>query len=211
MKLLSDSSNLVLAGAWNPAILSPAWIAKEALGIAAGTDFPVSMQLPVIGEPSAFPARYSFEGVAYSAAPHAVTIFLQDGSEGVVQKSISLAAKLAELLPHTPLTGFGFNFAFTEEQPSEKLLSTFAASNNVPSFITDVDAVTVAQQWGAAVLSKGRIINMTIKYEGGTILVNFNVHFEVTSASDACTKLKLPNIYSDTLEDVNSIIANLQQ
>lgn len=104
----TNPTSLVIAGAWNPDVLSPKWIGKEVLGMQLGQDFPVTVQLP-IGSPTQRPT-YEFENIKYVVSRASLTFFLNPDDATQFEKSIRSAATILNLLAHTPVTGFGFNF-----------------------------------------------------------------------------------------------------
>jgi hypothetical protein len=208
MKELFDSSTLVIAGAWNPAILTPVWVATEAMGRTKdNVDFPVKVQFPVAGLVS--PIKYDFLGINYSAAPHAITFFLGNCDEGGIQLSLKTAAKIIDLLHHTPITGFGFNSLYEIENPHEDLLSTFSAAKEIPSFLDDADAEIVGQNWGASIKSQNMLINIGLKYEAEKVFIDFNVHFEINSPAEASELLSQTKTYANAKANVSKILGKL--
>ncbi len=202
-----EQRTLVIAGSWNPAILSPNWVAKEVLQVAAHTDFQVGMQVS-INDPSQ-PVGFQFEGISYAPALNVLVFQLLPDLEH--QKSIEAAAKILELLPHTPITGIGFNFGFLVVDGSTDLLRTFSSGSRIPGFLDDPNAELVKQGWGATVATNGRLVNMTCKLEGGSVVIGFNVHLEVDSATAASAVLRIPNLFDEITADVTSIVESLTQ
>ncbi|MCX7178655.1 MAG: hypothetical protein NTX56_07750 [Proteobacteria bacterium] len=205
IKRLEDQWTLVIAGAWNPAILSPNWVAKEVLKLAVDSNFQVGMQV-AINDPSQ-PIGFEFEGIAYAPALNVLMFHLKPELDR--EKMVGAAAKILELLPHTPITGIGFNSGFEIECGIDDLLKSFSAGTSIPDFLTDADAQLVKQGWGATVATKDRLINMTCKLEAGKVSIGFNVHMEVTSALSAAEKLRVPGLLTDILNDVESILVNV--
>ena len=205
IKPLDEERTLVIAGAWNPAILSPNWVAKEILRLPVDNNFQVGMQLSV-NDPSQ-PVGFQFEGIAYVPALNMLMFRLLPGFD--VGKSIGAAARILELLPHTPVSGVGFNLAYEIENCSEGLLKTFSAGSAVPNYLDDNQAELVKQGWGATVSTKNRLINMTCKHEGGKVRIGFNVHIEVGSADAASTALLKPGLFEEISNDVDAITRNV--
>lgn len=208
MKELLESNTLIIAGAWNPAILTPVWVATEAMGLARDNpDFPVRVQFPVAG--SAAPIKYEFLGINYSAAPNAIIFFLGNCDDAGVQLSLKTAAAIIKLLRHTPLTGFGFNSSYEIENPQLDLLKTFSAANELPSYVDDVDAALVSRNWGASIKSKNMLLNIGLKYGAEKVAIDFNVHFEVTSSDQASELLAQPDTFTEARTNVYKILNKL--
>lgn len=205
IKPLDDQRTLVIAGAWNPAILSPNWVAKEILELPVDDNFQVGMQLAV-NDPSQ-PIGFQFEGIAYAPALNILMFRLLPDLE--TEKAIEVAAKILELLPHTPVSGVGFNLVYEIDNCSDGLLKTFSAGSAVPNYLDDEQAELVKQGWGATIATKNRLINVTCKHEGGKVRIGFNVHIEVGSAEAASAALRTAGLFDDICADVIAIVNNV--
>lgn len=199
----TDSPTLIIAGAWNPDILSPIWIAKEAMGLVLNQDFPVNVQLP-IGNPTQRPT-FQFEKLRFNAARSQLTFFLTPDDLDQIRISTRTAARILELLSHTPVTGFGFNFTHEIEEPGTPLLKTFSGSD-ISTLMEDAEAQTVVQKWGSSIKTQQYLLTLNAELEGNKVFLSFNVHFEVTSANGASLLLIDENLYT-TVEHVTSDIA----
>jgi hypothetical protein len=207
LKLLNDSVTLVVAGAWNPDILSPSWVAKEALALQLDQNFPVNVQLP-IGNPTQRPI-FEFAGVRYLAAKGGLTFYLKPDDANQIATSIGAVTKILGLLLHTPITGFGFNFSYEIENPAVPLLETFSSSNILASFLDNEATQTVGQGWSSSVITDDQLLNLGAELAGGKIRVDFNVHYEVNSAAAASQKLQATNLFSDIKNTVSGIAQHL--
>ena len=207
IKKLEEQHTLVIAGAWNPAILSPNWVAKEILGLPFDNGFQVGMQFP-INDPSQ-PIGFQFHDIAYQPALNVLIFFFKPEIDGQIQKTIDAAAKILELLPHTPISGVGFNSAYSVSDAHEDLLKMFSAGSQIPAYLEDADAQLVQHTWGASVLTHQRLINIGAKLEGGNVAISFNVHIEVESASLAAIRLRTPNLVEDIEKDINTVVKNI--
>lgn len=196
---------LVVAGAWNPDILTPQWVASNAMGIKLEQNFSVNVELP-IGDPTQRPI-FEFHDIRYRSMKNALTFFLN--KEDKVAESISVVANILALLSHTPVTAFGFNFQYEVEDPSSKLLNTFSSSNEIASFVDDENAETVKREWKASVKTNDNLLNVHALLEAVKVSINFNVHFEVTSAKEASDKLKVHDIYNKIKTKVNTVATKL--
>lgn len=206
LKRFSNPPTLIIAGAWNPDILSPSWIAKEAMGLELNQDFPVNVQFP-IGNPTQRPT-FEFEKIKFNAARGQLTFFLANDDLEQVNKSISTAAKILELLSHTPITGFGFNFAHEIEDTSLTLRKTFSSSD-LSMFLEEADVQTVVQKWGSSIKTQQYLLSVNAELEGNKTTLEFNAHFEVTSATGASQLLKDATLYPSAEQITSSIAQKL--
>lgn len=202
LKLYTNPPALVIAGAWNPDILSPSWIAKQAMGLELNQDFPVKVQLP-IGNPTQRPT-FEFEKIKFTAARSQLTFFLTPDDLDQINKSITTAAEILKLLSHTPVTGFGFNFSHEIEEPTVPLRKTFSGSN-ISTLLDAADAQTVVQKWGSSIKTQHYLLSLNAELEGNKVSLEFNVHFEVNSAQEASQFLNKENLYS-SIEQITSDI-----
>jgi hypothetical protein len=207
MRVLEENVNLVVAGAWNPAILTPNWIAEKAMRRDVGANFQVQVELPtanlIFG--SARP-RLAFEGISVSSEPHALTFRLSYDDEGRANLGIVTAANILDLLSHTPVSGFGFNFGFQFDRPSQALLDTFRGTAFLAEAIADVDAALVTQGWGGTVRTEQRLINLGAKYEANAVIFSVNVHTEVANAAAAAVALRAENLFRTIKEQVVGVV-----
>lgn len=195
MRVLEENVSLVIAGAWNPAILTPNWIVERAMDRQVGANFQVQVELPIANLNIGGRPRLAFEGISVSAEPHAVTFRLPYEDEAGANLGITTAARVLELLSHTPVSGFGFNFGFEFDEVNPRLLETFAGTSFLADAVPDDDAVLVQQGWHGTVRTGQRLLNVGTKYEGNTVVFNLNVHTEVQSASAAAEALRVEHLF----------------
>ena len=207
LKSYTAPTTLVVAGAWNPDILSPPWVANKAMDLNLGVDFPVNAEI-AIGNPTQRPT-FEFHGIKFVAARNAITFFLQPDDPAQVATSISTVGKILGLLPHTPVTGFGFNFSYEIESPSTELIKTFDSGNLPADFLDDEAAESVGRHWSAKVKTRDRLLTVNSKFEGAKVLLSFNVHNEVTSAEQASHRLMANGIFDNAKKDAKTIAEKL--
>jgi hypothetical protein len=200
---------LVVAGAWNPDILTPKWVASNALEMQLDQNFPVKVELP-IGNPTQRPT-FEFSDIRYLSAKNALTFYLVPDDPDQLNKSIFAATKILDLLSHTPTTGFGFNFLYEIEEPTQSMLGTFSSNQILAALIDDVDAETVKREWKSSVKTQEMLISLSTAMEGNKVVLNFNVHFEVTTAVAASEKLKTPNLFNEIKTKIDSIAKKLNE
>ena len=207
LKIPNTPTSLVIAGAWNPDILTPKWVAKEVLGLQLGQNFPVNVQVP-IGNPTHRPT-YEFENIKYVSSRTSLSFFIDQDDSEQIRKSVSTVKKILELLVHTPITGFGFNLFFEIENPTTALLDTFSSGSLLINLIEGNDMQTVGENWKSIIKADDYLLSLDALLEGGKVLLSFNVHFEVLNAAEAAEQLQDENLFGNIKSLVQKIANSL--
>ena len=180
MELIPSETTLVVAGAWNVAILNPAWVQKYGLEKSDGL---VQVAIPAaMGGIVDFP-RYTIGEIQYLIRPDWLQISSATSSKLAFEKMESFASKILAQLPHTPVSGVGHNFTFIDRTPPTALLSRFTNANQDITDKLGRDfqiasasvAVTIANQ------EKSVFTNITRTFEAEIVMVKVNVHHPATS------------------------------
>ena len=123
MELVPAETALVIAGAWNAAILTPEWVLKN--GLDREGEERVRVFFPAgPGAIFDFP-RYSLDRFSYVVRPDALVIAPAATVQEDVQLVEDATAKMLEALRHTPVTGVGHNFEFREGEIDPAHASVF--------------------------------------------------------------------------------------
>ncbi len=116
MKIQTATDVLVIVGGWNPSIiLNPEWLnrylfpEKQEFSL----EIPVFMGFPQISTET---IRISLKGSKLCISPLKEVDLLLDFIE-------ELGIKLADFLPHTPVTAMGVNFSFVEDESDDPITS----------------------------------------------------------------------------------------
>lgn len=181
MELIPNETTLVIAGAWNPAILSPDWILRHGLN---RTEPEQRVQVTIPAGPNVFdPPRYTLDVLTYVVQPNALVLALTEQSQSNLDLLENVAARTVGELRHTPVTGVGHNFEYREQEPSEGHLAVFTQST---SDIADV----IPTGWNSGATSihssfkngdETVFMNIQRKFDGGVLTVKFNFHHPITS------------------------------
>jgi hypothetical protein len=119
MKLDLKRPTLVLAGAWNPAIFQPGWIAHHVFGEPVGAELTMNVAQQRLGNEEKIVIY--IDNVGFTVSLSRVEIFAARADSSAFDAVENAAAKILELLPHTPVAAYGINFFFIEEHPSNDL------------------------------------------------------------------------------------------
>lgn len=210
MRLLPEKSTLVVVGAFNPAILNPSWIAKNALGIIDDRQVQVEMLTPVSIGLSAPPARYSFEGISYSVTSQRLTVHFEGLDEAGAIKSVRMVRRIFELLHHTPVTGVGFNFGFASERPSAKLTQLMASEVSLLEGLAD-DAAIVMQGWGNTVRLGEELLGIQCTYDAASVSIDVNAHRNLSDATGLVAVVADDGVFATHLAQAIAIAVQLNE
>ncbi|MDO8298090.1 hypothetical protein [Lacisediminimonas sp.] len=197
MKFVRESSTLVIAGSWNPAILKPTWVAQVAMNPPLADPFNVRVELAMF--PSSGVQRFSFHGVSYSVSPQYLVFFLEDAAAWPATAPV--ARRILGTLQHTPITGLGFNFEYQVEALHPSFLERFPVVASLDELLGADDAV-VSRTWGNKIQHGTALISFTCDLEGqvGKILINYH---EPIAAADNAAAFLTEEVYAEvkTLAD----------
>lgn len=192
MNIIDNETSLVIAGAWNPAILNPQWVIKHGLQLEPDAAGPVQAFLPAIqGLAFEFP-RYVLPGLTYVVRGDALLLYPTDNTSPSFATVEKVGCEILKQLNHTPISGIGHNFEFRDSEPNPEWLAPFTASRQ------DL-ADNLEDGWnptGAAISStfthEATNVQVNISRQlllDGTLSVRFNFHHQITSREDAINVL----------------------
>lgn len=197
MKLIHEETSLILAGAWNPAILTPPWVLQYGLSKALGGTNRYQTFLPA-GFGLIFEApRYVLDDLTYSVRPDSLIIVPKSESVDALTAAEDATAKMVTQLKHTPVAGVGHNFEFRDQDAQPQLFEIFTRAqqdlaDKMPNGWKPATTVVVASFANAA---GNVVINVHRSFEGGVLIVRVNFHHAVANAEQAIAVLKGENGY----------------
>lgn len=107
--------NVIVLGAWNPAILTPEWIGKNIFKIASGT--PIAVEVPLS---TMAPWKVKHEDISVRASSGSLEFICDSTTHATLERARTLACIALEELPKTPVMAAGFNLRFaSRELPPE--------------------------------------------------------------------------------------------
>ncbi len=131
---------MVIAGAFNPAIFTPEWIAAVLYKIPEGEDIDGVMLLDTETQQS----RPYMRDIAVVAEPHRLSIFIDRWEAPTISLASMVASNLCDALPHTPVGGFGVNFRFLSADFDEKVADLLAQRDEPEKYGKIERAMSVA-------------------------------------------------------------------
>jgi len=191
MRLVPNSASIVIAGIWNPAILSPPWLLRLIHEVPVGENRPVLLEQPLVA--AGQPPHYTIDGIKYSPARNQLVI--QPASDTPTREELArtqeMSLRILRQLPHTPIIGIGFNFSFMEENPTQTQLAVFTSVSDLAEHC-DFEFETRKTGIVSTIQFDNRTLNLLRTNEGGQLLIQFNYHYELGSGQEAATKLETP-------------------
>lgn len=181
---------LVIAGAWNTAILSPEWVLLH--GLQRQGEEPVQVLFPVgVGMIFEFP-RYNVGDFSYVVRPDALIVAPPETNGASIAACEDAVARMVDILKHTPVSGLGHNFEFRDEAPSDGCVNGFTAARQ-----DLVDQMPAGWEAASASISSSFrnpdgsvVININRTLDAGVHVVKFNFHHVIGSVEQALQVLR---------------------
>jgi hypothetical protein len=178
--------NIIVAGDWNRAILTPNWIARSLFALPPSTPVDVLVALDGSGP---FQVRYG----PLTVIPLPGQLLVQLAEPSAEQLEIGLAAMIRAIqqLPRTPLRACGINLRFrTSERPSRLLDQTRTPSEKA---LSDAGFKILSRRRGEVLAHQSGTLNVVIDVPtDGDLLLTFNFDRQSEDANELLAWLKMP-------------------
>lgn len=205
MKPNLENWTLVIVGQWNARIFSPKWAAEKILKQGEiKVELAVSSNAPII--------RLHTDDLVLIPLDDRIILGAKGITDDILRKVEVIARTTLELLPHTPVTALGINFAFNEENLSPDLLSLFETKDQRE--LSDFGFKLTKTELSRQLKLDDKTINLSHIYQEGILEVKLNFHHDIGSATQANGLLEnrvieyrdmayslLNNVYKLTLEE----------
>lgn len=169
-----NSWTIVIAGNWNRMIFSPNWVGKKIFKTEAlEVRVPLQITNPVV---------YKFEDITLSISEDRVIIGMLVLSDECLTLGENIACMILQQLHHTPVSGIGVNFGFTEANPTKALVE--ALSHPDDSNISN-DWDIKKQDLSRRLVKDSQLLNMSIVSDDSGVEISANFHKEVKHANEA--------------------------
>lgn len=170
--------NVVVAAAWNMAILTPDGIRRRVFGDEQNN--PIQIQVPLDGMG---PVRVRLHGLVAMVQPNALIVEADEPTYENLGRAMQAAARAVESLRETPFSGVGINVRYR----LETLPTATAAVIRTPldQALSDADFNIAARQLRRALdFNDGRINLIFIEDGEGGAVVQQNFHRDTTSPEE---------------------------
>ena len=201
MTLTPHAWTILIAGAWNRAILTPDGIRNRLFNLAPDT--PIELEVEV-NSPAVF--RVKRDGVSVCPTNEYLILVPSDFTKEGMEKAATIGIRALEALPETPLTAAGMNFRYRFDDVGNLLDSL---SVRMDQELSDLELEIVGRGVKRAITHGLGKINLEIHSEnglGGEILFNF--HKDASKGPDLITWLEG---CADAMDKVHAIITRLTE
>jgi hypothetical protein len=184
MSLEALNWNVVVAGYWNPAILTPVGIARRLFGLAEGTPILVEVHMDGLA-----PYRVRHDNLTVTAEMGRLVVGADAPRYKLLDRAREVAARAIDGLPETPFTAAGYNVRIKISDPLDELLAV--AGCGVDALLSDA-AFSIDSRGLQRSLKMGDgILNLGIQ-QGKDVTVVFNFHRQSSKKEELVAWLKYP-------------------
>ncbi|MCY3551781.1 MAG: hypothetical protein OXU27_06075 [Candidatus Poribacteria bacterium] len=174
MKLSKPSNALVIVGGWNRHIFTQDWIKRY---LFPKEEFTIDMLVSQGFNAQFISPRISSKEVEILFQENRLNFNPVENNNENLDRIQELALQLADYLPHTPVTGYGVNFLFTENEVSDDLINLMRPKDLEK--IEQFGGSLTSEQYSRHLMLNGRTLNITIRFEGESVDFDFNFHFNI--------------------------------
>lgn len=100
-----ERTNIVIVGRWNRFVLNPDWISRT---LFESDKIQVEFSFDLL-----LPPRYVDDSIRLTTLDDRVIVTPLSNSDDCMKVTETIALKLINLLPHTPISGLGYNYGFS--------------------------------------------------------------------------------------------------
>ncbi len=206
-RLVIPNSNLVIIGAWNPAIITPVWLRQQFPDLLDGDQY----QAEFIAGP-AVSVRFTINDVQIDPSNGRLVLSCAVDDQAKFEFLPRLATAISERLPHTPVAAVGFNFVFEAAQGEPLAVDRFLDERGQDEFYANLGLTSrVGRQVTHSFALPQSTLNLTYEYKPERTTLMFNFHNNVTNGQqvrDALARfagvLTEARRLSDAIDPVNN-------
>ena len=177
MKLDKPSNTLVIVGGWNRHIFTQDWI-KRYLFPGEQDEFTIDMMVAQGFNAQFVSPRILSKEVEILFQENRLNFNPIENKNENFDRIQQLALQLADYLPHTPVTAYGVNFLFTENEVSGDLINLIRPRDLEK--IEKFGGSLTSEQYTRHLMLNGRNLNVTIRREGENVTLDLNFHFNIS-------------------------------
>lgn len=176
MKLDKPSNALVIVGGWNSYIFTPDWI-KRYIFPGEQEKFTVDMIVSRGFNAQSISPRILSKEVEILLQENRLNFNPVENNNENLDRIQEIALQLADYLPHTPVTGYGVNFLFTENEVSDDLINLIRPRDLEK--IEQFGGSLTGEQYNRNLTLNGRTLNTIVRLEGESVDFDLNFHFNI--------------------------------
>ncbi len=176
MRLDKPSNVLVIVGGWNRYIFTQDWV-KRYLFPAEQEKFTIEMVIAQGFNAQFVSPRILSKEVEILFQENRLNFIPVKNKNENLDRIQELALQLADYLPHTPVTAYGVNFLFTEDQIERDLLNLIRPGDLAK--IEQFGASLTNEQYTRRLMLNGQTLNIIIGFDGKRVTFDLNFHFDI--------------------------------
>jgi len=193
MNLEALGWDVVVAGFWNPAILTPSGIAQRLYDLPEGTPVLVEVSMDWLA-----PYRVRHNELTATAEMGRLVIAADVPRYEVLDRARQAGVRAMERLPETPVTAAGYNIRLKINEPSDNFLGTVTCG--LDALLSDAAFSIDSHRLRRSLRKDGGLINLEIS-QGKETNVSLNFHYQSSKKEDLIAWLKHP------IHDVEQTVA----
>jgi hypothetical protein len=171
-----ERTNIVIVGKWNRFILNPDWVSRTLFD---SDKIQVEFSFDLL-----LPPRYVYDSIRLTTLDDRVIVTPLSNSDECMKITEAIALKLINLLPHTPVSGLGYNYGFTYDDHH---------INEIVCFNDVFDRVLESSLYRAVVKRNYQFEDYTLNVEHtqmeNGLNIDFNYHYSYAFFKDGYNKL----------------------
>ena len=171
MQLVNEFNTLIIPGFWNNAIFTPEWFSKF---IESNKTLNVEFPVHISGS-----VRISTDELRFFALDNKLIFTIINPNDDVFRKIETIALKVADYLPHTPVSAFGLNYTFESNLTDGELGKIFEFQENEIMAINGYKLVNT--NINRSFLKDNHTLNLKVINQGDKVRFELNFHFEINS------------------------------
>ena len=204
MKIIKDTANIVVIGAWNKAILTPEWVNKNIFTDITNIDF----RVPVPNMIEQLSYQYVTPDLSFNINGQRFE-FRSNGNN--YEKTVKYTRDILRKLIFTPVTTLGINIGFTEtiDKIHNDLKKRLCAENDLEQAIGGETLLSTSLRKEIQI-SQGERLNITIFSTREQYIFDFNFDYDITDIEQIFNIFGDGNtIIEDKLSIAKSLLENL--
>ena len=209
MILDHSSCALVIVGGWNAHIfffLNPDWIRRYLFdGKKEKLKVDILPELPYVFNPEFASQRVSSTEIRIQLQGNKLSLSPIENRDKHFKRIEEIALLLADYLPHTPVSGFGINFVFTEDRISEEVKDIIPPKDL--GKIEKFGASLIGQQYTRSLELDSMILNFTIELKDQRITFKLNFHTDIRDLAQFKTKISETSVLTMKEKAVEFIVS----
>lgn len=168
MPLNPYSWNVIVAGRWNRAILTPQGIAARLFRLSADTPLEIEVPIDALG-----PYRVSHNGITVIATSRHLIVEPQQLTFAELSRAMETSRIAVHDLPETPLAAVGINVRYSTADASESLRQLVGHAWDAE--LSDQQFAIQKRSVGRSIQWEQGVVNITVSQQAAEFQLEFNI------------------------------------